>query len=202
MDIFNTSNRWNLIAAAAVILVLGAYFFAPDFQAYIEGVVSKLTKALIGGYVGFVVDRRVNRLDLSTIESVEVRARAALPRAIYVIGCALAVQVQLVVFRQEVDQVLILAACQLALDIRAAYGARCLRTTRALRIGESFHGMGDFDVAESIMAQRLGVTENVVEMQAMRGLRLILRALTESQIQDRPEAAPGHDLVPVRKTER
>lgn len=91
MDIFNTSNRWNLIAAAAVILVLGAYFFAPDFQAYIEGVVSKLTKALIGGYIGFLVDRRVNRLDLSTIESVEVRARAALPRAVYVVGFALAV---------------------------------------------------------------------------------------------------------------
>lgn len=91
MAFFNTSNRWNLIALVAVVLFIGAYFFVPDFQSYIEGVVSKATKALIGGYIGFLVDRRVNGLDLSSIEGVEARARAALPRAIYV-GCfALAV---------------------------------------------------------------------------------------------------------------
>ena len=70
---------------------------------------------------------------------------------------------------------------------------RCREIFKLRRI----HGLSQREVA-----QRLGVTENVVEMQAMRGLRLILRALTESQIQDRPEAAPGHDLVPVRKTDR
>jgi len=90
-SLFNTSKRWHLIALAAVALFAGAYFFVPDFQAYIEGVVSKLTKALIGGYIGFMVDRRVNRVNLSDIENVDTRARAALPRAIYVTGFAVAV---------------------------------------------------------------------------------------------------------------
>ncbi|MDB5456869.1 MAG: polymerase, sigma-24 subunit, subfamily [Caulobacter sp.] len=71
---------------------------------------------------------------------------------------------------------------------------RCREIFKLRRI----HGLSQREVA-----QRLGVTENVVEMQAMRGLRLILRALSESQTPDHPlESVPGHDLVPVRKTDR
>jgi RNA polymerase sigma-70 factor (ECF subfamily) len=59
------------------------------------------------------------------------------------------------------------------------------------------HGLSQREVAT-----RLGVTENVVEAQAMRGLRLILRALTETSAQDHSPADKGHDLVPVRKRDR
>lgn len=52
------------------------------------------------------------------------------------------------------------------------------------------------------VAARLGVTENVVETQSMRGLRLILRALTETSAQDQPAADKGHDLISVRKRDR
>ncbi|MGR4865875.1 RNA polymerase sigma factor [Caulobacter sp. LARHSG274] len=52
------------------------------------------------------------------------------------------------------------------------------------------------------VAARLGVTENVVEMQSMRGLRLILRALTETSAQDQPAADKGHDFISVRKRDR
>jgi RNA polymerase sigma-70 factor (ECF subfamily) len=48
-------------------------------------------------------------------------------------------------------------------------------------------------------ALRLGVTENVVEMQSARGLRLILRALSEAAAQDQPLVGRTHDLHPVRK---
>jgi RNA polymerase sigma-70 factor (ECF subfamily) len=57
-------------------------------------------------------------------------------------------------------------------------------------------------VSQREVAARLGVTENVVETQAMRGLRLILRALTEANDKDHPPADKGHDLVSVRKRDR
>lgn len=41
--------------------------------------------------------------------------------------------------------------------VRAARAARCFRTTRALRIGESFRGMGDFHVKEDILRRVLGI---------------------------------------------
>ena len=41
---------------------------------------------------------------------------------------------------------------------RAAYGARCLRGCKALRIGESFHGMGDFAVAADVLQAKLGIS--------------------------------------------
>ena len=44
------------------------------------------------------------------------------------------------------------------------------------------HGMPQREIA-----RLLGVTENVVEMQAMRGLRLILRALSEGEGSENPE---------------
>jgi RNA polymerase sigma factor (sigma-70 family) len=59
------------------------------------------------------------------------------------------------------------------------------------------HGVSQRDVAA-----RLGVTENVVETQAMRGLRLILRALSEANDKDQPPADTGHDLASVRKRDR
>jgi len=40
---------------------------------------------------------------------------------------------------------------------KAAFGARRLQTTRALRIGESFRGMGDFSVSEALMREKLGI---------------------------------------------
>jgi len=48
-------------------------------------------------------------------------------------------------------------------------------------------------------AARLGVTENVVEMQSARGLRLILRALSEAEARDHPAVGEAHELHPVRK---
>jgi RNA polymerase sigma factor (sigma-70 family) len=57
-------------------------------------------------------------------------------------------------------------------------------------------------VSQREVAARLGVTENVVETQSMRGLRLILRALTEATDKDQPPADTGHDLASVRKRDR
>jgi RNA polymerase sigma factor (sigma-70 family) len=48
-------------------------------------------------------------------------------------------------------------------------------------------------------ALRLGVTENVVEMQSARGLRLILRALSEAETHDQSQVSKTHDRHPVRK---
>jgi RNA polymerase sigma factor (sigma-70 family) len=53
------------------------------------------------------------------------------------------------------------------------------------------------------VAHLLGVTENVVEMQTIRGLKLILAALTDSTDNNRPiEAAAGHDRSPNRQRDR
>jgi len=41
--------------------------------------------------------------------------------------------------------------------VRAAHAARRLSTTRALRIGESFAGMGDFDVPPDVLKDVLGI---------------------------------------------
>ena len=42
--------------------------------------------------------------------------------------------------------------------VRAAFAARRLRQTRALRIGEAFAGMGDFAVDEAVLKDKLGIT--------------------------------------------
>jgi RNA polymerase sigma-70 factor (ECF subfamily) len=54
------------------------------------------------------------------------------------------------------------------------------------------------------IARLLGVTENVVEMQAMRGLRLILQALTEGEDPERlPNLGPQrHERRPKRMRDR
>ena len=46
---------------------------------------------------------------------------------------------------------------------RAAYAARCFSHTRALRIGESFRGMGDFCVADELLAHGLGIQVQQIE---------------------------------------
>lgn len=56
------------------------------------------------------------------------------------------------------------------------------------------HGLSQKEIAA-----RLGVTENVVETQSARGLRLILRALSEASTQDQPAVGKGHELHFVRK---
>jgi RNA polymerase sigma-70 factor (ECF subfamily) len=59
------------------------------------------------------------------------------------------------------------------------------------------HGLSQREVAT-----RLGVTENVVETQSIRGLRLILRALTETTAQDHLASDKRHDVLSVRKRDR
>ena len=56
------------------------------------------------------------------------------------------------------------------------------------------HGLSQKEIAA-----RLGVTENVVETQSARGLRLILRALSEATTQDQSAVGKAHELHPVRK---
>jgi RNA polymerase sigma-70 factor (ECF subfamily) len=56
------------------------------------------------------------------------------------------------------------------------------------------HGLSQKEIAA-----RLGVTENVVETQSARGLRLILRALSEATAQDQSEVGKAHELQSVRK---
>lgn len=41
---------------------------------------------------------------------------------------------------------------------KASVAVRCLRTTRALRVGDTFAGMGDFAVPESVLRDVLGIT--------------------------------------------
>ncbi|EJL36098.1 RNA polymerase sigma factor, sigma-70 family [Caulobacter sp. AP07] len=91
---------------------------------------------------------------------------------------------------------------------RVVAGRRELRRVQALIEGlpercrqiftlRRIHGLSQREVAT-----RLGVTENVVEAQAMRGLRLVLRALSETSALDHPSADKGHDRVSVRKRDR
>ena len=51
--------------------------------------------------------------------------------------------------------------------IRAAHAARELRSTKALRIGSSFHGMGDFAVSEDVLRRTLGITVDTVDTGAI-----------------------------------
>lgn len=48
--------------------------------------------------------------------------------------------------------------------VRSAYASRAFGSTRALRVGEAFVGMGDFSVEEDILSSRLGITVNQVSM--------------------------------------
>ncbi len=59
-----------------------------------------------------------------------------------------------IVAGHDSDPSLLDRAAELA---RAAVAAGALRGTRALRVGEAFKGMGDFSVAEEVLAEKLGV---------------------------------------------
>jgi len=48
--------------------------------------------------------------------------------------------------------------------VRSACASRVFGSTRALRVGEAFVGMGDFSVEEDILSSRLGITVNQVSM--------------------------------------
>lgn len=65
---------------------------------------------------------------------------------------------------------------------------------RQIFVLRRIHGLSQRETA-----QRLKVTENVVEMQSARGLRLILRALSEADASDHPASGKAHELHPVRK---
>ncbi len=53
--------------------------------------------------------------------------------------------------------------------VRAAFAARCLRNTRAVRIGPAFEGMGDFALPEPALAARLGVHVQQVDLDELDG---------------------------------
>jgi len=65
--------------------------------------------------------------------------------------------------------------------VRAARAAKLLRQTRALRIGASFHGMGDFAVDESVLRDVLGI--DVVQAQP-RDLAPFVEAVGRDEIDD------------------
>lgn len=85
-----TTNRWNLVGAFAVAALVLAYVLIPDYRLFVEGVVSKLVKAAIGGYFGYLVSRYVTRLDLSDVVD-ERRPLAGVSQAILIVGFAVAV---------------------------------------------------------------------------------------------------------------
>lgn len=51
---------------------------------------------------------------------------------------------------------------------KTAFGARCLKQTRAVRIGSRFEGMGDFAVEETILRHTFGITVSQVEPVALK----------------------------------
>ncbi|MCF6287253.1 MAG: hypothetical protein L3K26_19035, partial [Candidatus Hydrogenedentes bacterium] len=63
--------------------------------------------------------------------------------------------------------------------IRGAHAAFMLATTRVLRIGPTFVGMGDFHVEESLLAKELGILVDEIEPAA---LLESVNAITEEQI--------------------
>ena len=51
--------------------------------------------------------------------------------------------------------------------VRAAGAAKRFRGSRVLRVGRTFEGMGDFSVAESVLADRLGIEVRQVGLEAL-----------------------------------
>jgi L-arabinose isomerase len=77
---------------------------------------------------------------------------------------------------------------RLAASIRAAKAARLLRTTRALRIGDSFSGMGDFNVSSETLHRVLGIE---VTQSGTAPLVEAASQISESEI----EAEMAHDRL-------
>ena len=53
--------------------------------------------------------------------------------------------------------------------VRAAVGAKALRNSRILRVGNAFAGMGDFAVAADVLADKLGIAVQQVGLDALDG---------------------------------
>lgn len=86
---------------------------------------------------------------------------------------------------------------------RAALAARLFRSTRALRIGPSFAGMGDFQVSEALLAA-LGIK---VDTMTAQGLAPLARAVADAQINaevaaDRQRFDLALDELVLRRSER
>jgi len=72
--------------------------------------------------------------------------------------------------------------------VRAAVAARMLAETRALRIGESFAGMGDFFVADDVLAERLGIR---LAQAAPDALEPFAARVSDSEVQQEIELDRG-----------
>jgi L-arabinose isomerase len=70
---------------------------------------------------------------------------------------------------------------KLVMASRAAYASTCLRTTKALRLGHTFPGMGDFQVPDEIMQERLGIK---VEETPVSCLSEYVNSIQEDEIMD------------------
>ena len=69
-----------------------------------------------------------------------------------------------------------------AADIaRASYAARTLRDTRALRIGETFKGMGDFAVPEQVLRKALGICVDKVKPEV---LAAAVEGISDAEVED------------------
>lgn len=66
-----------------------------------------------------------------------------------------------------------------AIMARAAYAAQRLRTTRALRLGESFHGMGDFAVDAEVLQRVFGIE---IDSAGLDDLTCEIAAITSDEI--------------------
>ncbi|MCE9613935.1 MAG: hypothetical protein K8T26_06630 [Lentisphaerae bacterium] len=64
--------------------------------------------------------------------------------------------------------------------VRAAFGARRLRGSRVLRVGHPFAGMGDFAVAEDVLANVLGIQADQAGVEA---LDEAVRRVTDAAVQ-------------------
>lgn len=62
--------------------------------------------------------------------------------------------------------------------VRAAVAARELRGSRVLRVGEAFAGMGDFAVADDILAAKLGIVVRQIDLDTLD------RAVQENGLED------------------
>lgn len=64
--------------------------------------------------------------------------------------------------------------------VRAAVGAKSLRGSRILRVGEAFIGMGDFAVAEDVLAAKLGVGVTQIGLETLDAAIL---KVTEAEVE-------------------
>ena len=63
--------------------------------------------------------------------------------------------------------------------VRAGVASRSMRDSRVLRVGQAFAGMGDFAVAEQVLAERFGIT---IEQIGLDGLDAAIGAVTDEAV--------------------